>query len=521
MRQALWILQKDIRHLWPRAAVFVCLAVLYANGDASAPGNPRLEGAGVVFSFALWLAAAFLAVSVVHEDRLVGDRKFWITRPYSWKSLLLAKGLFVLLFLHLPLLLAQIAELEWNGLSPLHYGPQLLWRQITFAAWTIFPCAALAAITRNLVQVVVTSLAALVVFVAAMFELEYNWLYGRAVVPVDTACHAALAMLFAGLACWYQFARRSAFLARCWFVCGLVASLTWFPVIPWSAAFAWLVWRSPAIDAAAVRLAPDAPRRVGGGWGFGVDGDKVLIFFPIQVAGIPEGTVVYSEGVKIALRSGSGKTWISSWSRAGDITDHTLLAVSKHPFLPGAGAPYWLVAHVDKRFFDAFSTEPVHVRATVAFTLLDRARTTQFNAWEKVQPIADHGFCYPVTQGNSVATASAEANTDMPVDRSRTIPTSPITFASVSCVTPFREAAFSFLRIEPSATVEMVDSVSGFSGHAFDVGGTVFSIWENIRLGGQAPAGPFVASIETRQAVAHFERTLEMPGVVLAELRGK
>jgi hypothetical protein len=91
----------------------------------------------------------------------------------------------------------------------------------------------------------------------------------------------------------------------------------------------------------------------------------------------------------------------------------------------------------------------------------------------------------------------------------------------VSCITPFRAAALSFLRIEPASNVEMVDSVSGFSSHAVDFGGTVFSIWENTRLSGQAPGGPFVASIETRQAVAYFDRTLDMPGVVLAELRGK
>jgi hypothetical protein len=42
----------------------------------------------------LFLAACILAIAAVHEDRLTGDRQFWVTRPYLWKSLLLAKALF-------------------------------------------------------------------------------------------------------------------------------------------------------------------------------------------------------------------------------------------------------------------------------------------------------------------------------------------------------------------------------------------------------------------------------------------
>jgi hypothetical protein len=494
IRQALWILRKDIRHLWPRAAVFVALAVAYANGDAATPRQSRLEGPGML-GFALWLAAAFVVVSVIHDDRLVGDRQFWLTRPYSWKSLALAKLLFVLVFVSLPVLLAQIAELVANGLSPAEYAPQLLWRQCTLAAWTIFPCAALAAVTRNLVQVIVTGLALEAAFLLVLFE-SFNLGASGAPAPVDEAGHAAIAMLLAGLACGWQFSRRGVFTARCLFVCGLGASVTLFPIVPWSAAFVWLSWRSPAVDPAVVRLAPDSLRRVAGGWGYGTEGGQIQMFFPIQVTGIPDGMIVRSERVKIVLRAPGGNTWSSGWSDSGEVTNSSLRAVGVHQLLPGAGAPYWLVADVDQSFYDAFSSKPVQVHGEAAFTLLGRASTTPLTASEKPQPIAGHGFCYPTRQQQQ--------------------------FAGALCIAPFRYPSYSALRVQPPAP-NAISGGPGFSGFGMgrSPGETVFSIWEDNMLSNTAPPAPYEVSIETRPEVAHFTRAVDMPGVVLAELRGQ
>jgi hypothetical protein len=95
------------------------------------------------------LAQWFLVISVVQEDRLAGDRQFWITRPYSWKSLLLAKLLFVLLFLSLPELLDHLVALAVNGYSPLHYLSALLWEQAGLAVGLLFVLV-LASLTANM-----------------------------------------------------------------------------------------------------------------------------------------------------------------------------------------------------------------------------------------------------------------------------------------------------------------------------------------------------------------------------------
>jgi hypothetical protein len=302
-------------------------------------------------------------------------------------------------------------------------------------------------------------------------------------------------MLLAGLACAWQFSRRGVLLARCLFVCGLGASVTLFPIVPWSAGFAWLAWRSPAIDLSVVRLAPDSPRHVAGGWGYGTEGDQIQMFFPIQVTGIPDGMLVRSERAKIVLRAPGGSAWSSGWSASGEVTDSSLRAVGLHQLLPGAGAPYWLVANVDKAFYDAFSAKPVQVHGEVAFTLLGRASTTPLTASEGPQPIAGHGFCYPTREEK---------------------------FAGALCIKPFRVDPYTVIRVEPPVPDTNGGGIvmSGF-GMGRSLGETVFSIWDDNMLSSPAPPSPYKASIETRPEIAHFTRAVDMPGAVLAELRGQ
>ena len=106
MRLTLHILEKDTRRLWWQIAVtFVLLAAL-ARMDAERadfiPGPA--EGWLTLLLLAAW---GFLLALLVLEEPLVGDRQFWITRPYRWPALLAAKLVFAALFIHFPSLLAH------------------------------------------------------------------------------------------------------------------------------------------------------------------------------------------------------------------------------------------------------------------------------------------------------------------------------------------------------------------------------------------------------------------------------
>jgi hypothetical protein len=120
MKQTLHILAKDIRHLWGEillsVATMVAFAWVYPRqwSNASVGWERFSPGFGRQGQILAWLLMLLVPLSwwlliarLVHEERMAGDRQFWITRPYEWKKLLAAKGLFVLIFLYFPLIAAQ------------------------------------------------------------------------------------------------------------------------------------------------------------------------------------------------------------------------------------------------------------------------------------------------------------------------------------------------------------------------------------------------------------------------------
>jgi hypothetical protein len=125
----------------------------YATGRQSASYS-------LLAGFALPLACWNLIIAVIHEEKLPGDRQYWLTRPYSWKDLLAAKALFVVVFVNLPLFAWHVAAFLAVGVPLGEHLPVLLWRQFFFSAFYILPIAALASITRSLGQLILTGLLA-------------------------------------------------------------------------------------------------------------------------------------------------------------------------------------------------------------------------------------------------------------------------------------------------------------------------------------------------------------------------
>src|SRR5271165_6733003 len=161
MTQILAIFVKDARHLWPHITGFLVLMLLAALLDPTyTVQDPSVY---MLLSTLLPLASCALIVTVIHEEKLPGDRQYWLTRPISWKHLLAAKTLFVIAFINLPLLLSHVAVWLALGVPPVEHLPALLWKQVFFTVFYVLPVAVLAAITRNIGQVI---LAALLLFVA-------------------------------------------------------------------------------------------------------------------------------------------------------------------------------------------------------------------------------------------------------------------------------------------------------------------------------------------------------------------
>ena len=117
MRKALLIFRKDVFRLRLELAAWALLMGIYSWMEAVLPARPGWLAAVGIWELILAPAACYLALATIHEDLLPGDRQDWLTKPIPRSSLLLAKLMFVVVFLNLPLALSQVLGLVANGLS--------------------------------------------------------------------------------------------------------------------------------------------------------------------------------------------------------------------------------------------------------------------------------------------------------------------------------------------------------------------------------------------------------------------
>jgi hypothetical protein len=178
MRQAIHILRKDVRHCWPYIAAVVALTAANAwQGAVNIPDPGKVPPGPYTINITLVLAWWLAIGAAIHGESLAGDRQFWVTRPYSWRSLLGAKLLFVVAFLGLPLFISDCIILRASGYSPLDLIPGLLWRQCWFLAFLVLPLVA-AALTRRTGELVLVLILSWVISLGVLYGfMSY---YGRA-----------------------------------------------------------------------------------------------------------------------------------------------------------------------------------------------------------------------------------------------------------------------------------------------------------------------------------------------------
>lgn len=239
------ILRKDWKLLWPMVALVTLIQVCrqwvtYHRGlfsdDATATA---LLGP---LTLAWFAGIAALTVAVVQQDAVPGLDQDWLIRPVKRTELLLAKVLFVMFTVSLPMLLLDLVHAVAVGF-PLNATFVLAaYKELYVIVCFVIPVMALAASTAGMTELIVLGGALVAVFATALSV--YGLLVGANSCPTcDTGVawlqHVLqhIGILFGALLIlWLQYYRRATRVSRTLAVTGALVIV--FAQLPWETAFA-------------------------------------------------------------------------------------------------------------------------------------------------------------------------------------------------------------------------------------------------------------------------------------------
>jgi hypothetical protein len=316
MSQILNIFRKDTRRFWPEILLSVVITFAFAAAYPNQwkafhdPNDQqRMQTIVVALGFLMVIGWWLLIARAVHAETLVGDRQFWITRPYEWQKLLVAKALFAVVWIGVPYLLAQSLILAEAGYSPLPYAPGLLLNLLLMSTVFLVPLFSVATVTANFARLTLTLLACLAIFIGYMFLT--NGVRGGYTSANPYTNRLLYLLLFCGctLAIVLQYATR-----RVWVSRGLLIALPFLLALTVAAnrrqSLVDRAYPQPGAASAApfsVEIAPRSVRTVEARSWEGQD----YIDFPVGYSGVAEGYAVVTADFKFTLTAADGSQWTS------------------------------------------------------------------------------------------------------------------------------------------------------------------------------------------------------------------
>jgi hypothetical protein len=217
MIQSLHIFRKDVRHLWADLALYSVLLICFALiapqfWHGAAPPNQLLLMFLGLLKALIPITWFVIIVCLIHDESLVGDQQFWITRPYGWTSLLCAKFSFLVIGIVLPFIAMQSFLLLHVGLNLLTAVPSLLLTLAYFALIAWLPFTAIAAVTGTFTRAFMVL--AVTAVVCGIMPILGGTGGPRMVPPfVVEACAILFGLLLAGILL-YQYAVRETMRSR-------------------------------------------------------------------------------------------------------------------------------------------------------------------------------------------------------------------------------------------------------------------------------------------------------------------
>jgi hypothetical protein len=396
MKQVLHIFRKDVRRHWPEIAVSIALAAVYGwvhwrhSDSEDSIRYFRLFLSDLVVPL-MAISWSLLIVHVVQSENLVGDQQFWVTRPYDWRKLLVAKVLFVLVFINMPLLIVDGLLLADAGFQPLRYIGGLLLIQLLLWMILVLPAAAAAAVTATIAETV------LVALVTGLYIVGFGWLIAAvpnatipSVLSLTEGVEAFVALAACAVVVVWQYGRRKTWQSRAVLVSMAVIVLAIGGATPYSAVIA-REYPALAESRRPVQLAPESvakyihqnpqdarPRKT-----------DLTVSFPLQVSGILPDTLIAIDGIQFTITAPQGPPWKSDWLRFGAV------------LTPNRGRTHVSVI-IPRNVYDRVRFAPVKVHIALALTDYREGNARTVIVTEGDFSVPDLGICVNGTGGNIV-----------------------------------------------------------------------------------------------------------------------
>jgi hypothetical protein len=388
--QVFHIFRKDVRHHWPEILLSFAAMGTYAwrkSLELAAWPQPRPENELLLqlASILVPVAWVLIIVRVTQGESLVGDRQFWVTRPYLWGKLLVAKVLFILVFVNIPLFLLQSFLLMAGGFPLTSHLAGLLWLQLLWCVFVILPALTLATVTAGLGQFALTVLGGLVSIILATALLQKVHVSGANIAGTLATGLGGLILLAAsmGVVVW-QFARRRAVESRA----VLLGALALLPILVLIAPYGLIMAHRYPLAAPGQQLPVQLafnPAPLTFHEGGHPEKNKVRLLIPLLVSGVEDGTVVEAAGMMENIQASGGAQWTSGW--------HGSLR-----FLAGNQHAYPVIT-LDREFFERVKSTLVNIRITLAMEPSHARETARVVIQDGEFPAPGEGRCSDIGPG--------------------------------------------------------------------------------------------------------------------------
>jgi hypothetical protein len=321
MSQILRIFKKDTRHLWPEILISVLLTAAMIRIYPVTWSPQRFSASGLDVAVPILVALVplswwILITRLIQAESLVGDRQFWLTRPYEWTQLLTAKIVFLIAFLYLPIFAAHCLLLIEADFHPFSYMPGLFYNLVLLTGFIVLPLFSLATVTSNFVKLTLTVLAVLLSFVG-MIVLASTFPHSQANIPGDSHLSFVFFVTILLAVIVLQYAIRRHLISRAILV-GVALLIVLSSVTSSDAFFVRRAYPQPASGSTAMQLSYPADASFGTPTyeNFGRKEKQVSLSIPLKVVGVAAGRAVIPENVSVSIEAPNGLHWTSPWQRA-------------------------------------------------------------------------------------------------------------------------------------------------------------------------------------------------------------